>query len=66
MSQITNRVSHLKELSKPGNPTAQIRRTQVGHRRSFPASFPFPFIPNRIEKRCGELEPSGDWIRQQG
>ena len=39
-------VSHLKLLSKTADPTVQIRRIQVGHSRTFPASFSFPFIPN--------------------
>ena len=69
-SQSRNRIefpsmSHLKSLSKPVNPTAQILRTQVGHRRSIPASFPFPFIPNRIEKRRRKREPSGDRDQQR-
>ena len=41
-------------LSKPANPTAQIRRIQVGHSRFIPASFPFPFVP----------KPTGKWTRE--
>ena len=58
-------MSHLKSLSKPVNPTAQILPTQAGHRRTIPASFPFPFIPNQIEKRRRKREPSGDRDQQR-
>ena len=58
-------VSHLKVLSIHPNTTVRILRTQVGHRRSTPASFPFPFIPNWIEKRRRKRKPSGDKIQQR-
>ena len=58
-------VSHLKVLSIHPNTTVRILRTQVGHCRSTPASFPFPFIPNRIEKRRRKREPSGDRDQQR-
>ena len=58
-------MSHLKSLSKPVNPTVKILRAQVGHRRFLPATFPFPFIPNRIEKRRRKREPSGDRDQQR-
>ena len=37
----------------------------MGHRRSIPASFPFPFIPNWIEKRRRKRETSGDRNQQR-